>query len=218
MAPIETAAWSFIFMTDPLPNCRSICPSAASSACSRSTLSLLAQPFRVPRTARRSGAAGKVNSGVGRTEVSQVGQRRPQPRTLPEAEHRHVRQPGPPLPPVDPQLLEPAEQVVGEGRRTSAVVVAGRASRRSASRGSARTSSRGGSAPRAASRSASRDRRRARPAGRAPRKASVTCRFSGGTARAGELHGAATRRARRATSSGSRRAQKRRSRSFGHRR
>ena len=31
-APTETAARSFIFMTEPLPNCRSIWPSATSSA------------------------------------------------------------------------------------------------------------------------------------------------------------------------------------------
>ncbi len=43
-APIETAARSFIFMTDPLPNCRSIWPSATSRASCLSTyLSLLEQ-------------------------------------------------------------------------------------------------------------------------------------------------------------------------------
>ena len=36
IAPIETCAASFIFITAPLPNCRSICPSATPSACSRS--------------------------------------------------------------------------------------------------------------------------------------------------------------------------------------
>ena len=36
-APTETAARSFIFMTDPLPNCRSIWPSATSSASCLST-------------------------------------------------------------------------------------------------------------------------------------------------------------------------------------
>ena len=35
MDGIETWAWSLIFMIEPLPNCRSIWLSAASSACSR---------------------------------------------------------------------------------------------------------------------------------------------------------------------------------------
>src|SRR5665213_2433970 len=35
-APMATWAWSFIFMTAPLPNWRSICPNTVSSACSRS--------------------------------------------------------------------------------------------------------------------------------------------------------------------------------------
>jgi hypothetical protein len=34
---IETWAWSLMRITDPLPNCRSICPSATSNACSRDT-------------------------------------------------------------------------------------------------------------------------------------------------------------------------------------
>ena len=36
IAPIGTWAWSLIFMTEPLPNCRSICPRATSRASSRS--------------------------------------------------------------------------------------------------------------------------------------------------------------------------------------
>ena len=184
IAPTETCAWSLIFITAPLPKLRSICPRAVSSACSRSTfISLLDcdRDFRPrPRTAPRRGAAGKCKqqrrTARPRPSSGSAGRR---PRPLAEAQHGDVRQPRPRLAPVDAELLEAPVQPLGERRGAAALVVEGRASRRSASRGS-----RGGAGEaglRRPRRLAARPRSPAAPpAGATPRKASVTCRFAPG--------------------------------------
>src|SRR5881394_270712 len=87
IAPMETAARSFIFITAPLPNCRSIWPRATSRACSRSTY------------------------------LAQVKRRRLQPRRPPEAEDGDVREPGPSLALVDAEALESAAEVLREPGR-----------------------------------------------------------------------------------------------------
>src|SRR5690349_18865607 len=69
-APIATWAWSFMRITEPLPNWRSIWPSAVSRACSRSTLISLPLPrIRGLRIAPHRGVAvtGKQPRRTART-------------------------------------------------------------------------------------------------------------------------------------------------------
>src|SRR6266550_333742 len=63
-----------------------------------------------------------VGSGIGRTDFSQVRQRRLQPRTLPEADDRQMGQPLPPLALVDAQALQAALQVLGDTGRLTAEI------------------------------------------------------------------------------------------------
>src|SRR6266508_5818797 len=57
-----------------------------------------------------------VDSGIGRTELPELGDGRPQPRPLAEAQDGHVREPAPALPLVDPEILQQPEQVPGQVR------------------------------------------------------------------------------------------------------
>lgn len=63
-----------------------------------------------------------VGSGVGRTELPEIGGRRRQPRPLSEADDREVRKPRTLLTVVHAEPLEPALKVVREPRRCSADV------------------------------------------------------------------------------------------------
>ena len=64
-----------------------------------------------------------VDSGPGRTECGEVGQRWPQAGRSPEAEHRDVRQPRPPFGLIDAELSEPRMDVSRKERRPPAIVV-----------------------------------------------------------------------------------------------
>src|SRR2546421_251683 len=55
-----------------------------------------------------------VGSGIGRTELPQIRQRRLQPWALPEADDRQVGKPLPLLRLVDPEMLQTALQILGE--------------------------------------------------------------------------------------------------------
>src|SRR5262245_16836306 len=63
-----------------------------------------------------------VGSGVGRTELPELRQRRAQPRPLSEADDGQMRKPRTSLALVDPEPLEPALEVVREPRRSTADV------------------------------------------------------------------------------------------------
>src|SRR5712692_474558 len=63
-----------------------------------------------------------VGSGIGRTDLPQVRQRRLQPRPLPEADDRQMGQPGPLLALVDSQTLQTALQILGEPGRLAAEI------------------------------------------------------------------------------------------------
>src|SRR5436190_14456419 len=99
-------------ITEPLPNWRSIWPSAVSRACSRSTLINL--PISMAQrhvfecfVVRPVGAQpGQVNSRVGRHDLAELRQRRVEPGALAEAQDRDVREPRPRLAPVQAELLE----------------------------------------------------------------------------------------------------------------
>src|SRR6185503_1396692 len=132
-APIATWAWSFIFITAPLPNWRSICPSTVSSACSRSI------PLPTSRCVRSCPELAaleddvlrpcgpqhrRVDSRIGRTHRAEALERRLQAGAFPEARDGDVRQPCPPLAPVDAEPLEALAEVVRDhGRRTAVVLV-----------------------------------------------------------------------------------------------
>ena len=197
-------------MTEPLPNCRSIWPRAVSRACSRSNvINLLGQPIRRLRTALRRTAArnGRAAASDGLNAPS-AGQRRA--RAAGGARKRSdgdVRKPRPPLGLVDAERLEPPVEVARERRR------ARRPSSSSASMPDAarlavalRTESSGPLRARGGLAQGADDRLDAPPAGRWPRKASVTCRFAAGSdpdvAHAREAPRPATRRARRASRRG----------------
>src|SRR5690242_17891359 len=121
-APIATWAWSFIFITAPLPYWRSICPSTVSSACSRSI------PLPTSRGVRSSPERDaleddvlrpcgpqhrRVDSGIGRTHRPEPVGRRLQPGPLAEPGYGHVRQPGTALSAVDAEPLEPLAHLTG---------------------------------------------------------------------------------------------------------
>src|SRR6266851_4591042 len=63
-----------------------------------------------------------VGSGVGRTDLGQPRQRRPQPWPLPEADDRQVGQPLPLLALVDAQALQTTLQILGETRGPAAEI------------------------------------------------------------------------------------------------
>src|SRR5882724_489237 len=63
-----------------------------------------------------------VGSGIGRTDLPQVRQRRLQPRALPETDDRQMGQPLPPLALVDAQALQAGLQVLGETGRLAAEI------------------------------------------------------------------------------------------------
>src|SRR6266511_844875 len=63
-----------------------------------------------------------VDSGIGRTELPEIGQGRLQARALPEAQDGHVREPAPLLRLVDAQPLQALEEVLGQARRRSGKV------------------------------------------------------------------------------------------------
>src|SRR5689334_7856818 len=131
-APIATWAWSFIFMTAPLPNWRSICPSTVSSACSRSI------PLPTSRGVRSCPELDaleddvlrpcgpqhrRVDSGIGRTDRAETVDGRSRPGRLSEPRDGDVREPGPLLTAVDAEPLEPLADLLGERRRGAAHVV-----------------------------------------------------------------------------------------------
>ena len=64
-----------------------------------------------------------IESGVGRTERLEVGQRRSEPRALAEPDDGEVREPRTALALVHPQPLEPPVEVVGERDRAAVLVV-----------------------------------------------------------------------------------------------
>src|SRR5438128_8545102 len=64
-----------------------------------------------------------IESGVGRTERAELGERRGEPRALAEPDDGEVRKPAAALPLVHAQPLEPPVEVVGERDRPSALVV-----------------------------------------------------------------------------------------------
>src|SRR5262245_40411122 len=114
-APVEmdgmaTWAWSLIFMTEPLPYCRSIWLNAASRACSRveSVKASTSQRNRLENLVLRPGwpQHRMIESHFGRTDRPQVGQRRPELGRPAEAEDGHVRQPSAALALVDAQPLQ----------------------------------------------------------------------------------------------------------------
>src|SRR6266700_4967723 len=63
-----------------------------------------------------------VGSGIGRTDLRQLGQRWLQPWPLPEADRGQMGQPAPLLALVDPQTLQATLQVLGETRRLAAEI------------------------------------------------------------------------------------------------
>ena len=78
--------------------------------------SLLAQPIRGSRTGPRQGAAGIGKHGVGRHDIAEVGQRRPQPGRAAKAGDGEMREPRVALGLVDAEALEPAVEVLEPGR------------------------------------------------------------------------------------------------------
>src|SRR5438105_2693968 len=64
-----------------------------------------------------------VESGVGRTERSEVGERRGEPRALPEPDDGEVREPRPPVALVHAQPLEPLVEVARERGGAAVLVV-----------------------------------------------------------------------------------------------
>src|SRR5712691_1755564 len=63
-----------------------------------------------------------VDSGVGRTERAQSRERRVEPRRPAKADDREVRQPSARLTPVDPEGLQPTEQILRKAARSLALV------------------------------------------------------------------------------------------------
>src|SRR5262249_45258093 len=99
-------------MTEPLPNWRSICPSAVSSACSRSIrlpTSYAPEGQRFEYLIACPGGAERrtVERRPDDTELAQLRRGRSEPRPLAEAQHGDVREPWAPLAPVDAEALEP---------------------------------------------------------------------------------------------------------------
>src|SRR6185503_17184058 len=124
-APTDTCAASLMRITDPLPNCRSICPSATSSASSRFIESSScdqrdAFQHLVPGSGRVQ--SRQVSSRVGRNECSRPGQWRLQTRPLAEAKQRDVRQPPPRLRPVDAERFQAGVTSAREPRRGAALI------------------------------------------------------------------------------------------------
>src|SRR5262249_59392833 len=66
---------------------------------------------------------GMVDSGSGRTDFAETGQRRPEPRPAAEPEHRDVRKPRAALALEDAEPLEPLEHIRREPSRVPAQVV-----------------------------------------------------------------------------------------------
>src|SRR5437762_236523 len=64
-----------------------------------------------------------VDSGSGRTDLAEAGQRRPQPRGTPETEHRDMREPRSLLALVHAEPLQAFEDVQSEALRVPADVV-----------------------------------------------------------------------------------------------
>src|SRR5919202_946746 len=64
-----------------------------------------------------------IESGVGRTERAELGQRRGEPRAPAEADDREVREPWPALPLVHAEPLEPLVEIPREGGRAPVLVV-----------------------------------------------------------------------------------------------
>src|SRR5512134_2592735 len=93
---METWAWSLIFMTEPLPYCRSIWLSAASRACSRveSVKASTSQWNRLENLVLRPGRPQHrmIESHLGRTDRPESGNRGPRARRAAEAEDGHVRE------------------------------------------------------------------------------------------------------------------------------
>src|SRR5207237_7635310 len=67
----------------------------------------------------------KVSSRVGRNKRSHPRRLEPEPRALPKTGHGDVREPGPALPPVDPQTLQAGLNVLCQARSPAAEVVEG---------------------------------------------------------------------------------------------
>src|SRR5262249_3161594 len=129
-APTETCGRSLIRMTEPLPNARSICPSAASSACSRSTI----QPPTVLKSTKpncmkdnvlpsRPTEPGMVDRGAGRTEPPEAGKLGGEPRPLAEPDDGEVWQPRPLLGLVHAEPVQTLVKPVGDLLRRPTVVV-----------------------------------------------------------------------------------------------
>ena len=199
-------------MTEPLPNWRSICPSADSRACSRSTSrppDLLAQPIRGPRTAPLRIAApnsrAAASDGTTSPRSGSGGSSRGRSRKRSDGD---VRQPGPPLAPVQPSSSRRAA-AARRARAAPALVLEHEhpdAPRLAVAAGADRTVAGAAAAP-----------ERAADAGDVAGRARAEERERDvqvlGAARAGRGGArAAIPTSRRASSSGSRRAQKRRSR------
>src|SRR5262249_32878072 len=109
-------------MTEPLPNWRSICPSAVSSACSRSirlptSYAPQGQGFEYPLACPGGAERRPVERRPDDTELAQLRRGRSEPRPLAEAQHGDVREPWALLAPVDADSFEPLADVGRDRRR-----------------------------------------------------------------------------------------------------